>query len=165
MKVLDLQCSLGHAFEGWFASEQEYLSQCASSLVSCPVCGDVSIHKKLSAPRLNLSGAKAPAGPAEQKSDGLLKQAGAWPLDTPTPSPELQHALHEAWIQVAKHVVETTDDVGERFAEEARRIHYGETEDRGIRGRATPDEARELMEEGIALMAIPIPEHLKKPLQ
>ena len=80
-------------------------------------------------------------------------------------SPELQQALHQAWMQVAKHVVATTDDVGDKFAEEARRIHYGETEERGIRGQATPDEARELVEEGIALVALPIPEHLKKPLQ
>lgn len=165
MKVLDLQCSHGHTFEGWFASEQDFVSQCARALVACPVCGDASVHKKLSAPRLNLSGAKPPVEPQDHQALGVAQPAGNAPVELPLLSPELQQALHQAWVQVAKHVVATTDDVGDRFAEEARRIHYGETEERGIRGQATPDEARELVEEGIALVALPIPEHLKKPLQ
>lgn len=165
MKVLDLQCSQGHTFEGWFASEQDFVSQCARALVACPLCGDASVHKKLSAPRLNLSGAKAPTEPAAQTPSTVERTTGVTPADVPPLRTELLHALHRAWTQVAQHVLANTDDVGDRFAEEARRIHYGETEERGIRGQTTPEEARELVEEGIELVALPIPEHLKKPLQ
>ena len=77
----------------------------------------------------------------------------------------MQAKLESALTKVVQHVLASTDDVGDRFAEEARRIHYGETEERAIRGQATVDEAKELVEEGIELMAIPIPAHLKNPLQ
>ncbi|CAM8654830.1 Protein of unknown function DUF1178 [Comamonadaceae bacterium] len=80
-------------------------------------------------------------------------------------SAEMQAELENALAKVVRHVLASTDDVGDRFAEEARRIHYGETEERAIRGQATADEAKELVEEGIELMAIPIPKHLKNPLQ
>ena len=80
-------------------------------------------------------------------------------------SEEIQSDLQNALAKVVRHVLASTDDVGDRFAEEARRIHYGETEERAIRGQATVDEAKELVEEGIELMAIPIPAHLKNPLQ
>lgn len=165
MKVLDLQCSQGHVFEGWFGSEQDFHSQCERSLVACPLCGDVSIHKKLSAPRLNLSKAKAPVDAATESSSTAGQVAAASAQPAKAPQPELLQALHEVWVKVAHHVVANTDDVGDRFAEEARRIHYGETKERGIRGHTTPEEARELVEEGIELVALPIPEHLKKPLQ
>jgi len=161
MKVLDLQCSTGHTFEGWFGSEQDFVSQVQRALVQCPLCGDSAVQKKLSAPRLNLSGAKAPAvsHPPPPPVADAVSEGG------PTLSPELQNALHQAWVHMAKQVLANTEDVGDRFADEARRIHYGEVEERGIRGKTTPTEARELMEEGIDLVALPIPEHLKKPLQ
>lgn len=161
MKVLDLHCAQGHPFEGWFASEDDFVSQCARALVQCPVCGDPSVVKKLSAPRLNLSGARAPT--VEQGGDA----------STPSSAPHagemaaLPHnaALAAAWMAVARHVVATTTDVGTQFAEEARKMHYGETEERGIRGRTTEKEARELAEEGIDVMPFVLPEALKEPLQ
>ena len=161
MKVLDLQCSAGHTFEGWFGSEEDFLSQIQRAFVQCPLCGDAAVHKKLSAPRLNLSGAKAPVEPLSS----VVATPEPTTVRTPDLSPELQNALHQAWVLMAKQVLASTEDVGDRFADEARRIHYGEVEERGIRGRTTPTEARELMEEGIELVALPIPEHLKKPLQ
>ncbi len=161
MKVLDLQCAAGHTFEGWFGSEQDFVSQCQRALVQCPVCGESAIHKKLSAPRLNLSGARSPVESALAPQPESLP----FPADAAATSPDLHKALQRAWAQVAKQVLADTHDVGDRFAEEARRIHYGETEERGIRGQATASEARELIEEGIELIALPIPEHLKKPLQ
>lgn len=147
MKVFNLQCSAAHHFEGWFASEEDYASQLERGLLECPLCGDKALQKLPSAPRLNL-GASAPAE---------AKQAV-------TTGPELQ-ALQAAYLQFACRVVEQTEDVGERFAEEARRIHYGEREERGIRGQATREETEALLEEGIAVMPLPLPEGLKGPLQ
>jgi hypothetical protein len=161
MKVLDLQCSAGHMFEGWFGSEQDFVSQVQRALVQCPLCGDAAVQKKLSAPRLNLSGAKAPVASSPPAAPVVEPTS----VRTPGLNPELQNALHQAWVHMAKQVLANTEDVGDRLADEARRMHYGEVGERGIRGNATPTEARELMEEGIELITLPIPEHLKKPLQ
>lgn len=145
MKVLDLHCSQNHGFEGWFASEDDFQSQLARGLVECPLCGDTAVTKKLSAPRLNL-GATQPESAQEVVS---------------MPDASLQ----AAWLKVVRHVIANTDDVGERFAEEARRIHYGETEERGIRGQASKEETQALLEEGIGVLPLPIPKALKGPLQ
>jgi len=150
MKVLDLQCAHAHVFEGWFASEEDFASQLARLLVGCPLCGDTAIVKKLSAPRLNLGAGQEPA---EQ-----LKQDVVAPADKQT-------TLQAAWLAVAKRVMANTEDVGERFAEEARRIHYGESEERGIRGKASRAETEALEEEGISVMPFTLPEALKGRLQ
>jgi len=121
--------------------------------------------QEIECPPVKFVWCQAPAEPAAQTHSTVEKTSSATPADVPPLRPELLHALHRAWTQVAQHVLANTDDVGDRFAEEARRIHYGETEERGIRGQTTPEEARELVEEGIELLALPIPEHLKKPLQ
>ena len=158
MKVLDLQCSQHHLFEGWFASEDDFASQCLRGLVQCPVCADPTVVKKLSAPRLNLSGAREPPAaksePASSASPAMPARMG-----------EVETALAAAWMAVARHVVANTTDVGERFAEEARKIHYGEVEERGIRGKTTPEQARELVEEGISVLPFVLPEALKETLQ
>jgi len=141
MKVLDLQCTQRHVFEGWFASEADFLDQCVRGLVACPVCGDASIAKRLSAPRLNLgSSASAAESPHE-----LVAGAGI--------GPELQ----AAWLALVRNIVANTDDVGYQFAEEARKIHYQETPQRSIRGVATRTEAEELHDEGIPVFSLPIP--------
>lgn len=149
MKVLDLKCTFGHAFEGWFASEDDFVGQCVRSLVLCPVCGDPSVIKQPSAPRLLLS-----AGRAASIKDGERRDAkqGA----------TAGSALTEAWLALARHVVEHTTDVGEQFADEARKMHYGERPERGIRGTATPEEARSLLEDGIEILAVPLPTALKE---
>jgi hypothetical protein len=165
MKVLDLSCQAGHTFEGWFASEGDFLSQCQRSLVQCPVCGDDHVHKKLSAPRLNLSGAMSPNNIDSVASETGQERHAVAEISPSGISPELHHAIHQAWTRIAKSVVDNTVDVGDRFAEEARRMHYGEAESRGIRGRTTLNEARDLAEEGIDLVPLVLPEHLKGPLQ
>lgn len=147
MKVLDLQCAHQHLFEGWFASENDFQSQLSRGLVGCPLCGNSTIAKRLSAPRLNL-GASEPA-------------AASLPSTTPIPNAEVQGR----WLQMLRHVVANTDDVGERFAEEARRIHHGEADARAIRGKATPEETAALHEEGIAVLPLPLPAALKNTLQ
>ena len=147
MKVLDLRCNNGHGFEGWFASEEDYLDQNGRGLIECPMCTDRVIVRTPSAPRLNLSAAARDAVPQ-------TPQAPAGAAD-----------IQAAWMQAVRHVLANTEDVGARFAEEARRIHYGEVDSRGIRGQATPDEAQSLRDEGIEFASLPIPKALKEPLQ
>ena len=146
MKVLNLQCSHSHSFEGWFASEDDFQGQLSRGLVECPLCGDTGITKMLSAPRLNL-GASQP--------EGARQDVVSMP----------DESLQAAWMKMVRHVMANTDDVGERFAEEARRIHYGETEERSIRGQASREETEALIEEGIGVLPLPIPKALKEPLQ
>ncbi len=147
MKVLDLQCAQAHGFEGWFASEDDFAGQLSRGLLTCPLCGDASVTKKLSAPRLNLGSVRDPSA-AQQvvAGDGDL-------------------AMQAAWLALARRIVSNTEDVGERFSEEARRIHYGEIPQRGIRGQASREQTESLLEEGIAVMPLALPELLKGPMQ
>ncbi len=158
MKVLDLQCPMDHVFEGWFASEDDFQAQLQRGLVECPVCGDTHITKKLSAPRLNLGASPPAASPAADSGRRDVTNVPGAPAAPPA-------ALQAAWMQAVRHVLANTEDVGERFAEEARKIHYGETEERGIRGQASREETLELMEEGIGVLPLPVPKGLKGPLQ
>lgn len=151
MKVFNLQCSALHRFEGWFASEEDYTSQVERGLLECPLCADKTVHKLPSAPRLNLGASEAPAAPVADKQALVAGDAA--------------QALQAAWLQMARQIVSQTEDVGPRFAEEARKIHYGESEERGIRGQASREETEALLEEGIAVMPLPLPEGLKGPLQ
>jgi hypothetical protein len=143
MKVIDLRCHNGHGFEGWFASDDDFLDQNGRQMIACPLCADTVIVRLPSAPRLNLSGAREVAAPAP-----------AAPADP--------QAL---WMKAIRHVLAHTEDVGERFADEARRIHYGEAQERGIRGQASADEREALRDEGIEVMPLPLPAALKEPLQ
>ena len=148
MKVLNLRCANGHGFEGWFASEDDFLGQNGSGLIECPLCADRVVSRLPSAPRLNLSGARE-AAPAE-----ATKPAAPAAAD-----------LQALWLQAVRRAIENTDDVGDRFAEEARRIHYGETDARGIRGQTTVEERVALREEGIEVLSLPLPAALKGTLQ
>ena len=155
MKVFNLSCAHDHRFEGWFGSADDFDVQLRDGLLECPICGSREIRKLPSAPRLNLSGASSDAS-------GRAVQAESPAGVTPTPNPG---QVQEMMMRVARFLVQNTEDVGDRFAEEARRIHYRETTERGIRGIATQDEARALGEEGIDVFAFPIPAHVKEPLQ
>ncbi|WP_140626306.1 DUF1178 family protein [Methylibium rhizosphaerae] len=152
MKVLNLQCSHGHGFEGWFGSEDDYQSQLERGLVECPLCADKAVTRLPSAPRLNLSGSR---------EEVMVVPSSGRPV---APTPE-QASVEALWLGAVRHVMANTEDVGERFAEEARRIHYGETEHRGIRGRASTEDAQALRDEGIEVMALPLPAALKGPTQ
>ncbi|RJP71068.1 MAG: DUF1178 family protein [Comamonadaceae bacterium] len=156
MKVLNLQCAHQHEFEGWFGSEDDFASQLARGLVSCPLCGDARIEKKLSAPRLNLrTGRGEEAAPAAGTTVALSNHAM---------NPELA-SLQARMLQALREVVANTEDVGERFADEARAMHHGEAAHRQIRGQASPQEALELMEEGIDVIALPMVPAIKETLQ
>lgn len=149
MKVLDLCCSLGHDFEGWFGSEEDFQSQLQRQLVQCPVCASVEISKKLSAPRLNL-GATLPIARKESVPSGSQDRV------------HLARALYERMVQ---HVLDHTTDVGGAFADQARKMHYGEMDEAPIRGHASREEAESLREEGIDVMALALPSAARHKLQ
>ncbi len=194
MKVLDLQCSQGHSFEGWFGSQDDYDAQSARGLVACPGCNDSQIIKLLSAPRLNLGHGVAPeeshrptqasADASAGRAQAKAAQGGNSPVkasvdasaSSEVPVADL-HRLAEsmdsrslqqvqaAVLNMVRQVMAHTEDVGTQFAEEARKMHYGESEERNIRGQATREETEALLEEGIEVMSLPVPESLKGPLQ
>jgi len=130
LKVFDLQCESGHVFEGWFASNEAYESQRDAGLLSCPVCESSKISKMLSAPRLNMGKGRDTAAPEAAQ-------------------------LQAQVLQYMRQVLRKADDVGTRFAQEARRMHEGEIEHRAIRGITTREERTELLEDGIAVMPVP----------
>jgi hypothetical protein len=154
MKVLDLACAQAHVFEGWFASEEDFRSQLARDLIECPVCGEKRVEKRLSAPRLNLGHSNAP----QEDTTELSKQG----KDT---QPGLSAEMQAAMLQALRELVARTEDVGDRFAAEARRMHHGDAEKRNIRGSASPEEARDLLGEGIGVIPLPDLPFLKESLQ
>lgn len=155
MKVLNLQCAHQHDFEGWFASEDDFHQQLDRGLLSCPLCGDAQVRKMLSAPRLNLSRSREESASRPAAAEGQVE------LGRTAPGSALQGRL----LRAMREVMQQTEDVGERFADEARAMHHGEMEQRNIRGRTTPEVAMELIEEGIEVMPLPGLPALKETLQ
>jgi len=163
MIVFDLKCDNAHVFEAWFGSSAGYEEQKERGLVECPTCGSTDISKAIMAPNV---GAKS-----NQKSMSLLDVAPladvepAAPVAAPAPTvskqapetipAELQEAAEKFIDGMRKHVQDNCDYVGNEFAEEARKIHYGESEERGIFGEATADETAELLEEGVEILPLP----------
>ena len=169
MKVLNLQCSQQHSFEGWFSSEDDFQSQLVRGLVECPLCGEKTIAKMPSAPRLNLGALRAAVERTNPLDESALDRS---PQGTDVVTVAQEHsqsgptpAQQSAFLHAVRHVINTTEDVGDRFANQARAMHYGDIETRGIRGQATHREARDLIEEGIDVMALPVPAALKETLQ
>ncbi|MFZ3123580.1 MAG: DUF1178 family protein [Acidovorax sp.] len=156
MKVLDLHCPQGHVFEGWFASEDDFQRQLRDSLVQCPICADPHISKRLSAPRLNLGARQTIAEPAARVADMPAADS---------PAEISGRNLQAAWLSLARKVLAHAEDVGPQFAQEARRIHHGEAEERAIRGQASPEETMQLLDEGIAVLPLLLPELAKETLQ
>ena len=167
MKVLNLQCAHQHSFEGWFASEDDFQSQLTRGLVECPMCSDKAVQKMPSAPRLNLGGHAAPAATSDTAS---ATSPGAAPSTAVVPAQAdantvMNPAAQAAFLKALRQVMANTEDVGDRFADEARRMHYGDIEARNIRGQASMQETVELLEEGIEVMPLPLPAALKETLQ
>ncbi|ARP94902.1 DUF1178 family protein [Bordetella genomosp. 13] len=142
LKVFDLQCDHGHVFEGWFGSHDDYDAQRSRGLVSCPVCNSTEIVKRLSAPHLNVA---------------HLHQPPAAPVSAARPqgNDAAMSALQAQVMRQVRELIRRTENVGSRFAEEARRIHDGDADDRPIRGIATPEERAALAEDGIDVLAVP----------
>jgi hypothetical protein len=151
LKVFDLQCEHGHVFEGWFASLDSYESQQAGGLLSCPICSSHQVSKKLSAPRINVGRAK------EGQASQVAPQAAAGEAVAAPASRQLAQ-LQAEMMRHIRQIVRSADNVGTQFAQEARRMHEGDAQERAIRGTATREEREALAEDGIAVM--PIPEFL-----
>ena len=164
MKVLNLLCAHQHAFEGWFASEDDFQAQLARGLVECPLCSDKGIQKMPSAPRLNLGAQLSPSNTPSATMPDHREDAGVVAVGGQAaghPGSAEQAAL----LKALRFMVANTEDVGDRFAYEARAMHYGDLEARNIRGKASAREAVELLEEGIDVMPLPMPAALKETLQ
>ena len=139
MIVFNLQCKAGHGFEAWFKDAAAYDSQRRARKVACPVCGDAKVSKMPAAPRISKGAAKGGETQPEASDEGKARAA------------EYMQAME----QLHRHVEENCDYVGDKFADEARKIHYGEVEERGIYGQATKEEAKALSEEGVPFAAMP----------
>jgi hypothetical protein len=146
-----LTCDKGHAFESWFQSSAAYDKQAKHGLVTCPVCGSSKVEKTIMAPRL--SGAKKRAEPPAPSAP-----APTTPTEAPGPvamvSPQ-EREFRKKLKELREHLVKNADYVGQRFPEEARKMHYGETEHRSIYGEASAEQAKELHEEGIEFHPLP----------
>ena len=137
----DLICEKGHEFDGWFSNSDAFDVQAAQGLVACTICGTMKIEKQLMAPGIPTK--------SNKKSDGgQFLTAG--PVDPRAA------AMMQMMREYRQHVEANTENVGANFAEEARKIHYKETDARGIHGVATPAEAQELVEEGIEIHPVPV---------
>jgi hypothetical protein len=135
----DLECDREHGFDGWFSDSAAFDRQEAAGLVVCPVCGSARVSKRLMTPGL----------PVKANRREATQHLAAGPADAKT------RALMEAVRRLRAHVEANADYVGERFPEEARRIHYNEVEPRGIYGEASAEEARALIEEGVDVHPLP----------
>ena len=143
MIVYELTCAHAHRFEGWFASGDDYASQRERGLVTCPICEDAHVERVPSA-RVSVPKGGAPAAPS----------SGATAQSRP-PSGDITAGLPAELIAKLREVVQKTENVGTRFPEEARRIHYEEVPARPIRGQASADDAKALEDEGIEFSAVP----------
>jgi hypothetical protein len=135
-----LACDRGHAFESWFANSATYDKQVKRGLVTCPACGSAKVEKAIMAPQL------------ARKDRNRSEPA---PIETPAAVPAAEQEFRAKLKELRDHLVKNADNVGTKFPEEARKMHYGEIEHRSIYGEASPDEAKDLHEEGIEFHPLP----------
>ena len=151
----NLRCEKGHAFESWFQSSSAYDSQVKRKLVTCPICGSAKVEKAIMAPRIVGKKGRGPATPPPEPA-----AATATPEAAPSGPTSLMMAqereLRAKLKELRDHIVKNADNVGERFPNEARKMHYGDIEHRPIYGEASPDEARALIEEGVEVSPLPV---------
>ena len=149
----NLRCEKGHAFESWFQSSSAYEAQEKRKLVNCPVCGSAKVERGIMAPQIVSKRGResAEAAPATATTTEVAAPAASTPL-LMAQERELRAKLKE----LREHIVKNADNVGERFPNEARKMHYGDIEHRPIYGEASPDEARALMEEGVEVSTLPL---------
>lgn len=145
MIVYELGCANDHRFEGWFSSPDDFKQQTKSKMLSCPLCGDEQISRLPNAPYVSTGAAERPAPEATATAKGLPHQYA--------------NLGAELLANLVDKVLETTEDVGRAFPEEARKIHYREAPERHIRGTASNKEVEALRDEGIDVVALPVPPH------
>ncbi len=144
MVVYNLICKKDHRFEGWFPNYEEFQKQSEKKLISCPTCGSTKVEKLPHACAVHVKKEQPPAAPKK--------------TETPPPAPPSPAEFKEMLLQVHHYVKQNFEDVGPRFAEEAKQIHHGKAEERPIHGTATEEERAELAEEGIPHVVLPKPE-------
>jgi hypothetical protein len=141
--VFDLGCENSHRFEGWFASNEDFERQIGRKLVTCPLCGNANVARLPHASHIGTGG----------KEHAARKEAAA------TAQQQYANVSSEVLTKLVEHIIDNTEDVGAAFPEEARKIHYRESAERRIRGTASRDEVDALRDEGIDVIALPIPAH------
>lgn len=161
MKVYNLACPSDHRFEGWFASEEDCLAQQDKGILACPICDSTEITRMPSAPHIAKS----------SSSELTIQKADAGSLSgevmalTGKDHSQLEAQVQAAFLKGMRDLMGRSEDVGNAFAEEARKIHYKESPERSIRGQTTLDEAEALRDEGIDVMAMPLIPAFKNTLQ
>jgi hypothetical protein len=153
----NLRCERGHAFESWFQSSAAYESQEKRKLVNCPACGSAKVERAIMAPQIV---SKKGRDNRENAGDNSMPTAAATTDVAAAGSTPLMMAqereLRAKLKELRDHIVKNADNVGERFPNEARKMHYGDIEHRPIYGEASPDEARALIEEGVEVSPLPV---------
>ena len=158
MILYTLACENGHTFESWFANSAAYDKQVKRSLVTCPACNSAKVEKALMAPRLSGTkkrGDAAAPSPAPVSEPSLPVAAPATPAPVAMMSPQ-EKEFRTKLKELRDHLTKNADNVGNKFPEEARKMHYGEIEHRSIYGEASPDQAKELHDEGIEFHPLPV---------
>jgi hypothetical protein len=154
-----LVCDKLHEFESWFPNSGAYDKQVKRGLVTCPACGSAKIEKAMMAPRLGRADSDAPSAHASEPAQAPAEATPVAAAEEKTPvamiSPQEQE-FRQKLKELRDHLTRNSDNVGQKFPEEARKMHYGETEHRSIYGEASPDEAKALAEEGIPFHPLPI---------
>jgi hypothetical protein len=150
----NLRCEKGHSFESWFQSSSAYESQEKRRLVSCPACGSVKVERAIMAPQIVSKKGRDKAPASVETADVAATQT---PSQESTPLLMAQELELRAKIkELRDHIVKNADNVGERFPNEARKMHYGDIEHRPIYGEASPEEARSLIDEGVEVSPLPV---------
>jgi hypothetical protein len=150
----NLRCEKGHAFESWFQSSSAYESQEKRKLVSCPICGSVKVERAIMAPQI-----VSKRGRKDRDESAPVPVAATTDVTAAGPTPLLmaqERELRAKLRELRDHIVKNADNVGERFPNEARKMHYGDIEHRPIYGEASPEEARSLVEEGVEVSPLPV---------
>jgi hypothetical protein len=147
----NLRCDRGHAFESWFQSSSAYESQEKRKLVSCPACGSVKVERAIMAPQI----VSKKRGDSAAPSPAAAPTEVAAPASTPLMMAQ-ERELRAKLKELRDHIVKNADNVGERFPNEARKMHYGDIEHRPIYGEASPEEARSLIDEGVEVSPLPV---------
>jgi hypothetical protein len=145
----NLRCERGHAFESWFQSSSAYETQEKRQLVNCPSCGSAKVERAIMAPQIVSRKGRESAVPAPAAATETT------PSSTPLMMAQ-ERELRAKLKELRDHIVKNADNVGERFPNEARKMHYGDIEHRPIYGEASPDEARSLIEEGVEVSPLPV---------
>jgi hypothetical protein len=148
-----LHCAKGHSFESWFQNSAAYDKQAKQKLVTCPHCGTAKVEKEIMSPRIagSRKRAQAPASPSDDMTNNVSNEKTPVAMVSPQ-----ERELRKKLKELREHLTKNADNVGQKFPEEARKMHYGEIDHRSIYGEASPDEARKLHEEGVEFHPLPI---------